>query len=109
MLYSQMPINKCTMATRVILTYKKQEGSGDFISMPDDVIQLLNQYKTDGKLIDWSKNEDDADSTVYTMTWQSDEDKEEFRKESKVLEFADLANKHNFDNSITSTLDEFFV
>ena len=109
MLYSQIPINRCTMATRVILTYKKQEDSGDFISMPDDVIQLLDQYKTDGKLIDWSKNEDDANSTVYTMTWQSDEDKDEFRKETKVLEFADLANKHNFDNSITSTLDEFFV
>ena len=39
------------MATRVILTYKKQEGSGDFIAMPDDVIQLLDKYKTDGKLI----------------------------------------------------------
>ena len=97
------------MATRVILTYKKQDDSGDFIEIPENVIELLDKYKADGKLTDYSKNEDDPKSVVYTYNWKTDENKDEFRTESKVLEFADLANKHNFDNNITATLDEFSV
>ena len=96
------------MAIRVILTYQKQENSGEFIEIPENVINLLEQYKAKGRLLDYSK-EQTKDKVTYTINWPDHESKTMFRSEKEVLKFADVANKHNFDNTIISTLDEFFV
>tara|TARA_A100001011_G_C14295667_1_gene838297 strand:+ start:394 stop:684 length:291 start_codon:yes stop_codon:yes gene_type:complete len=96
------------MTIRVILTYEKQEDGGDFINIPQNVIDLLEKYKEDGKLVDYSKEEEPKKIT-YTMNWKDSEGKTEFRSEREVLSFADEANTHNFENKIYSTLDEFYV
>ena len=105
-----MPINKCIMPIRVILTYEKQADTGEFIDIPENVINILEKYKKEGKLLNYSKDADDLKkSGSYEITWRDEEAKTEFRSEKPVLQFADDANKHNFENKIYSTLDEFYV
>tara|TARA_Y100000996_G_C21997146_1_gene427068 strand:- start:45 stop:359 length:315 start_codon:yes stop_codon:yes gene_type:complete len=104
-----MPINKCTMAIRVLLTYEKQAETGEFIDIPEDVINLLNQYKESGKLIGYSKDDSQTNKVVYTIDWKEESGKQEFRQEGEVINFADKAEKHNYENRIQASLDEFYV
>jgi hypothetical protein len=97
------------MAIRVLLTYEKQSNSGEFITIPENIIALLNTYKDQGKLLDFSKDESQKDKVCYTIDWVTEEAKQEFRSEPSVLTFADDANEHNFKNNIFANLDEFYV
>ena len=91
------------MSFQIILTYTKEDPLVDWYVLPQDVRDLIEAYKSDGRIEEWIEEELDALTLQYRITWDNQPRSLEFDNETANQACQSAKNLHNTNNNITYT------
>lgn len=89
------------MAFQIILTYTKDDPLVDWYVLPQGVRDLVEEYKADGRIIEWIEEEIDALTLQYRVTWDNQPRSLDFDNESANQACQAEKNSYNTANNIT--------
>jgi hypothetical protein len=97
------------MAIGIVLTYTRTNTGVPFYPFSDDLVELIQIYQSEGKISGYAVDTSQENKLIYRLTYANDSVKTEFRNKAAVVNYQDQRDEYNHENSISTTLDEYFL